>query len=417
MHTLKQKGRWIHIEPKPPQRVLNLLNAELSYKKTGAEFMGNPEWAWVKLYQPGRQRFPIGLLNRVIRLFKNNNVQYAYNQPPALMDSIKLEGKGLRYYQQRAIAKLVLHRGGILQLPTGAGKTRTCLELLKQLDLKTLIIVPSLYLRKQWEDQIDNPMFVVRTYQGLKSRNYIQQFDVVTFDECHITAAATLQKIGMNLKEDAITIGLSATAKRRENDNLKVEGVLGEIVHSITLRELIEDGYLSDATVVFHKMSHHVDKYADYQTMYSDYIINNHERNKKIYEIATEAKKNVLILVDRIEHGEVLLEEFKYYGKDAVFLHGTSKNIFDIKHDIIIATSIFDQGVDVPSWRHLILASGGKSAIKVIQRMGRVLRVCDGKDGAMIHDFVDQAKWLFAHSTQRMEIMKESFEVMIDGTK
>jgi superfamily II DNA or RNA helicase len=214
----------------------------------------------------------------------------------------------------------------------------------------------------------------------------------------------------MNLKDDCLTVGLSATAMMGK-EPLKVESAIGPIVFNVSLRELIDQRFLVDAEVFVHSVSEVDSEFMDYHDVYNEAIINNIERNGEIIKIADESE-NVLVLVDRIEHGEQLLNDLQFLGQDVVFLHGKSKDKFDIDHDIIIATSIFDLGVDIPRLKTLILAGGGKSTIKTVQRMGRVLRLFDGKGKAVIHDFADSSKWVSKHFEERKVIFEENFNVI-----
>jgi len=414
-YIFRQKGRWVylsffHTPSKPIEPfVFNLLNTELSYKRNG--YFPNPLWAIVKLYQPKRQRFGIGLLNRVLKLFDANSIEYVLDLDTSpITQDLQIKDKGLRDYQLNAIKALNSNRGGILSLPTGAGKTRTALALIEAVELPTLVVVPTLDLKLQWEERITTKNVIVSTFQSLKSKPFIQQFKLVVFDECHIVAAKTLQLIGLNLSENAITIGLSATPMMRDNDNMKVEAVLGEIVYSVTLRDLISRGFLVDATVYYHKIKSDSSPFMDYPEAYEENIVNNYERNKKIADLAKQSSGHVLILVDRIEHGELLLELL--LNEDCVFLHGKSKDRTDTDHRIIIATSIFDQGVDIPHLQTLILGGSGKSFIKVVQRIGRVLRTHDNKEKAIVHDFLDDTKWFKKHSMERKAIFTQDFEVI-----
>ncbi len=81
----------------------------------------------------------------------------------------------------------------------------------------------------------------------------------------------------------------------------------------------------------------------------------------------------------------------------------------------IISTNILDEGVDVPKINVLILASGGKSAIRVLQRVGRALRkkVQGELNIASIIDFNHLGnKHLEEHSKERLKIYrKEKFEI------
>ncbi len=413
-YDLKQSGRWVYIRPFPCMDLLQKIENELTYTKKGAEFMPNPMWAQVKMYQRGRGRFPIGLLHRVERVFKSNEFDYIKSLKNQKEITNTKETTGLYDFQKSAVKMFIIRRGGILQIPTGGGKTRTALSIIDTLKVKTLVVVPSLMLKDQWEKQVPDNVDV-RTYQSLKSKSYLNQFKLVIADECHIVAAKSLQLIGLNLNEETLTLGLSATPFMRDDDNLKVEGVLGPIIYKIGIRELIDEGYLVDAVVHYHTLEHMDTTFMDYPMAYSKYITNNTERNSKIVELSTMDRGKILILVNHIDHGETLFRFLSMMEEDVIFLHGsTRKKDRNVNHRIVIATSIMDEGVDIPHLQTLILAGGGKSSIKTTQRIGRVLRKFPGKEQAVVHDFKDNCKWLGKHYERRREIYEKDFEVVDD---
>lgn len=105
--------------------------------------------------------------------------------------------------------------------------------------------------------------------------------------------------------------------------------------------------------------------------------------------------RSVLVLVQSVEHGEKLAAQLH---KTAV-VHSKlakAKRREAIKRfregslDILIATSLADEGLDVPRASSLVLLAGGRSAAKLEQRAGRVLRPFEGKHFGVIHDFMDE---------------------------
>ncbi len=76
--------------------------------------------------------------------------------------------------------------------------------------------------------------------------------------------------------------------------------------------------------------------------------------------------------------------------------------------DGIIASTIFDEGIDLPNIQTVILAGGGKSEIKNLQRLGRGLRKTTGKVSLKLVDFIDTgSKTLKKHSEIRKGIWEE----------
>lgn len=131
-------------------------------------------------------------------------------------------------------------------------------------------------------------------------------------------------------------------------------------------------------------------------------------RNCRILSLANEAPGSVLVLVSTIEHGEQLAAEID----GAVLVHaklGKKKRAAAIEGfrsgeiRCLIATSLADEGLDVPRASVLILASGGRSAGKIEQRAGRVLRPHEGKEFGLVHDFTDRGSVMGAAQARARE--------------
>jgi len=140
-------------------------------------------------------------------------------------------------------------------------------------------------------------------------------------------------------------------------------------------------------------------------------IAENEERNALIVELAhRHLHESTLILVQQVEHGKALSECIPFsvvchsgMGKrkrrEAIegFRDGS------VKH--MIATSLADEGLDVPRASVLILASAGRSAGKLEQRTGRVLRAFEEKGEGLIYDFQDSAHFMLrAQSNARRKV-------------
>ena len=74
----------------------------------------------------------------------------------------------------------------------------------------------------------------------------------------------------------------------------------------------------------------------------------------------------------------------------------------------MIATSLADEGLDLPNVELLIMVSGGRSSQKTIQRASRALRKTDSKNCATIVDFSDKFHPIGAfHAKKRMKCYRE----------
>lgn len=326
---------------------------------------------------------------------------------------------GYKYCFEMPSGNLVLRRNNSIFITGNSGKTKTIMDYLKMLNLKTLVLVPTKDIRKQWQDY-RVPNVTVSTYANpkLRIKGVMESFDIVVCDECHHASAKTIYQLMMLTKTDVILIGASATIKREDGEDLKVHGALGRIIYTITRKELIEQGYLANARVIYLKPKFQTTgKYMHYQEVYNLEIIRNEHRNNLVVSAAmadAQNQRKILILVSTIEHGEILYDKLKLFTElKTIFMNGQSKNRDQdmSKWDIIIATSIYDEGYDLPSLDTLILAGSGKSKIKVTQRVGRVLRVKPDGRTAVIYDFVDTPKYLRQQYMTRRSQLGQDFEV------
>ena len=158
-----------------------------------------------------------------------------------------------------------------------------------------------------------------------------------------------------------------------------------------------------------------------WQTCIDIGIVENRARNAAAVATARRhASDSVLLLVNKIEHGEALCGQipgavmcFSKMGKkkrrEAIESFKTGKC------RCLVATSLADEGLDVPIANVLILVSGGRSTARTEQRTGRVLRVAPGKTHGLIYDFKDEWHSLAAkHSRRRVEIYR-SLDYHIQG--
>ena len=87
--------------------------------------------------------------------------------------------------------------------------------------------------------------------------------------------------------------------------------------------------------------------------------------------------------------------------------------------NLLIATKILDEGIDAPAVSGVIMAAGGKSYVRCIQRIGRSMRVAEDKKDPLVFDFVDGCHpYLKRHSLKRMEFYrKKNYRVSVLSEK
>ena len=104
------------------------------------------------------------------------------------------------------------------------------------------------------------------------------------------------------------------------------------------------------------------------------------------------------------------------YGNDNLDRRTEVKTLLvDKKINVILASTIFDLGIDIPELNALVLCGSGKSTIRALQRIGRVIRFLPNKKYAAVVDFYDQVKFLKKHSQLRADIYssEDGFKVIL----
>lgn len=76
---------------------------------------------------------------------------------------------------------------------------------------------------------------------------------------------------------------------------------------------------------------------------------------------------------------------------------------------IMVASSVGNDGIDIPDIDGLVLAHGGKSFFQNVQRTGRGLRSAQGKKDLVFIDFNDAAlgRWFQNHTKKRVEYYQD----------
>ena len=345
---------------------------------------------------------------------------------------------------------------GVLEIATGGGKTLTAGAMITMTNVPTAFIVHREHLLDQTIAEfkklnievgrvsagICEPKKVtVASVQTLHSAKKTQDWnrlgwvsDVqqIFYDEAHtlaskIDSANTFTGV-CNLFENAhMRWALTATAFRKDKfSNWILEGVAGSVLYKIKSEKLISEGHLTPPSIKMIEVQADWNTKNIWPTCYDLGIVMNKTRNLHVVNEAAVLPTPCLIMVDQISHGNLIQKLMKEkLGRDVPFVRGdTSKQdrlkyIQDCKNNLIpfmIASTIFDEGLDIPNLKSLILAGGKKSEIRSLQRLGRGLRTSSGKNTVEIIDFYDTfPKILKKHSDERLETWNsEGFVVTIE---
>jgi superfamily II DNA or RNA helicase len=205
---------------------------------------------------------------------------------------------------------------------------------------------------------------------------------------------------------------------------MALEGLVGPVVGEQTISEATDLGILAEPHIKLLKSPY--DSYtrslSRYPEVYEDGIINNEKRNRIIVDTILMHKvigEISLVFVNRIEHGENLVELFHQVGHIYVpFVRGEMKpterknikqTLIEGKRKVVIATTAWKEGINIPSLNVIFNGGGGKDELGVLQEIGRGLRRTDKKDKVTIYDFFDPSHfYLISHFGQRVTLYMEN---------
>jgi superfamily II DNA or RNA helicase len=422
-----------------------------------------------RLFSPRTQKFPAGLWPRVRDALDKARVPYRVRTvaaPPPADIAFAPPVTPLRPYQQEALQSAVEAGRGIVQIATGGGKTLLAAWVIRELSRPTVFFVHTRELLYQTRDvlrrELGGPavgmlgdgeveiapvmaatlqtaarLFDVPLERGEDAepgeeaaaereltraelreaaRRALESAQVIIFDECHHVPAETCFRLTKKMKAAYFRFGLSATPWTTAERDVLLEAALGGSLCRLTGSALIRQGYLVAPEITMRaapqaKLPRGRLSYAD---VYRVAIVENLMRNTMIAATARQEAaegRTVLILVAQVRHGELLrslLPEaaFSYGSLDTGTRRDQVEALRSRSRPVLIATTLADEGLDIPTLDTLILAGGGKSAVRAYQRVGRTLRPAEGKQKARVVDFFDRAPFLGDHSMERLRLYR-----------
>jgi len=260
------------------------------------------------------------------------------------------------------------------------------------------------------------------TSQKTVLNDFIRSCQMVAIDEAHHTSCETIQTIMNNSHAARYRFGMSASPWRDDGLDILIEAAFGRKICEISASFLIEKGYLVPPLITFNHFNQALGPAGNFNSHYTRYVVENEARNKFIAGEAIKYSKDkglpTIILVKWSRHGEILadlIEDCEVLTSSGKKKRSPKKRkkVLDKMRSrevkCIIATTLLDEGVDVPSASVGIFAGGGKSSTRALQRVGRFIRpdlIDPNKKNAIIVEIADHTKWLNHHAKLRRKILK-----------
>ncbi len=355
----------------------------------------------------------------------------------------------LRPYQRKALeAWLDAGRRGVIELPTGAGKTYIALKAMEKLNAPTLVVVPTLDLMDQWRNQLKKLFKVevgaigggeatlkpltVSTYDSayLRAAQLGNRYLLIVFDEVHHLPAPSYMQIA-EMYIAPWRLGLTATYERDDGAHEELPRLVGGRVYKLGV-DALTGRHLSPYTIekvyvdlTLEERERYDEEYGVFRGYlekrgirmrtlrdFQRFIIrtgNDPEarrallsRNRAV-DVALNSESKIMALADLLRayrdkktliftrHNSLVYRISRRFLIPAI-THRTPKEERRATLDgfrkggfrVVVTGQVLDEGIDVPDASVAFIISGTGSSREYIQRLGRILRKRKGKEAKLI---------------------------------
>ena len=338
--------------------------------------------------------------------------------------------------------------------------------------LKSLILVPNKQLVEQfYKDLIDygyDPHSVTRFTAGLRgkdafdsdakitiaNRQYVFKnqsklpvYDILICDEVHQAAASATREF-VNSLHCKVKVGCTGTLPKGKFQKWQLIGMFGKVLYKEDITALQDKGYISqlkitllnvfdknvesDRNLLFHCES--LKKYKPDENGISDVQFNDAYNAELEYftkwyidlytpvlQYVKSLSENILILFDRLEIGknifslaqEMLADQKVWYidGTTPIDQRENIRAQLESSGDNVLfaQTTVFSTGINIKRLTHIMFLFNTKSFSRVLQSIGRTLRLHATKKSAHLIDVSFNTKYSQKHLSERLKIYKESY--------
>jgi len=359
----------------------------------------------------------------------------------------------LREYQREALdAWRDADDRGVLELPTGAGKTVIAIRAMVELGVPTLVVVPTVDLLDQWQRELDAEFDVpvgrfgggeqrqeaitVSTYDSayLKAEDVGDAFEFVVFDEVHHLGGEGYRDVARLLAAPA-RLGLTATFERPDGAHETVAELIGDRVYALDVDDLAGDHlapydirrieveltpdereryeekqgtfveYVRDAGITFSSGSDYLElvkrsgndpaaREALLAKQDAREIMMNASRKRDRLESILDRHRDDRVIVFTA-HTDLVYRLSERFLLPAITAETGAKERREIlerfregTYGRVVAANVLDEGVDVPDANVAVILSGSGSEREFTQRLGRILRPKADDGRAILYEVV-----------------------------
>jgi superfamily II DNA or RNA helicase len=359
----------------------------------------------------------------------------------------------LRDYQREALSAWADHdRRGVLELPTGSGKTVVAIGAIESLATPTLVVVPTIDLLAQWRRELETEFggsvgqlgggeqrvepLTVSTYDSayLRADELGDRFGLVVFDEVHHLGGEGYRDIARLLAAPA-RMGLTATFERPDGAHEVVEDLVGPLCHRVGVDDLAGE-HLADYDIKRVEVGlspEERERYEAHQGTFTDYLkqSNLQLRSGSDYQelvkrsgsdprarealLAKQRAREVMMNADaKVEELASILDRHRddriivfTAFTDLVYRLSERFLVPAITHETgaaerreilerfragtysrVVTANVLDEGVDVPDANVAVVLAGSGSEREFTQRLGRILRPKADGERALLYELV-----------------------------
>lgn len=372
-----------------------------------------------------------------------------------------------RDYQMEAFLHGIQNKRCVLLSPTGSGKSLMIYMLtrwyLENHDDSVLLIVPTTSLVEQMysdfkdygydvdnlvhriysgKDKVTQKRVVVTTWQSIYKLGpaWFESFGCVFGDEVHGFKSKSLTSIMNKAHKAEYRFGTTGTLDGTQVHQLVLESLFGPVKRVTTTAALQAKNELAQLNIDIIQLGYPTkDKepvaHATYQEEI-DFLVSHDRRNNFIRNLALSLDGNTLVLFNLVEkHGKVLrtlIEDKIEENRSLFYVSGEIKtkdreqirHIVDKQSNAIVLASLgtFSTGINMRNVHNIIFASPSKAQIRILQSIGRGLRVSDDGRETRLYDIADDLRlrksskpnFTLTHCGERVRIYKnESFNFKV----
>jgi len=405
----------------------------------------------IRLFDRRSRQIYTGLIDQVKQFCESRSYEFVDSRPriaskTTIGELIDIRSRGEpitpRDYQLEGYRHVIANRQALILSPTASGKSLIIYMIMRYFlsaySTNVLIVVPTTSLVEQMYgdfadysshdktfevDQVCHRIYsgkeknhdkrvTITTWQSIHrlDKRWFSQFGMVVGDEAHGFKAKSLTSIMEKLVNAEYRVGTTGTLDGTATHRMVLEGVFGPVYRITTTKKLMEASQLAQLKVHMIALQYSNEECAKAKSMdyhaEIDMIVSHEKRNKFIRNLALDQRGNTLILFNYVaKHGKPLYADlmksckedrpiFFVSGEVATEDRERVREITEQSDNAIIVASmgVFSQGVNIRKLNNLIFASPSKSQIRVLQSIGRGLRVSPDGRKTVVYDLVDDLR-------------------------